>query len=121
MHEGGEGVILDAKTIVVVGCGEIGTPIYRLSLSAFEQVIPVDIKLGVPAEPRFPVAALHVAIPGSLSDFTPTVIHNFKSTSPKSCLCTPRRNRAERTSSSRGWERTASSTRRCMENTAAAT
>jgi hypothetical protein len=57
------------KTVVVAGCGEIGFPIYQLSRGGYEQVIALDPRFGEPESPKYPVAALHVAIPGSLTNF----------------------------------------------------
>jgi len=61
------------KTVVVAGCGEIGKCIYQLCCGAFAQVIAEDPVLGEPEPPRHAVAALHVAIPGSLPDFVEIV------------------------------------------------
>lgn len=66
-------MLLEDKTIVVAGCGEIGKPIYQLCCGGFAQVIAEDPRLGEPEPPRHPVAALHVAIPGSLPNFTDIV------------------------------------------------
>ncbi|MCD6303454.1 MAG: hypothetical protein J7M21_00655 [Planctomycetes bacterium] len=61
------------KTVVVAGCGEIGRPIYQLCCGAYAQVIVEDPAYG-PAEPaKYDVAALHVAIPGSLPNFVEIV------------------------------------------------
>lgn len=57
------------KTVVVVGCGEIGKPLYQLSCGGYEQVLAVDLILPEPEEPQYPVEALHICIPGSLPDF----------------------------------------------------
>jgi hypothetical protein len=57
------------KTIVVVGCGEIGHPIWKLCRGSFEQVIVEDPRYGEPENAKYPIAAMHVAIPGSLPDF----------------------------------------------------
>ena len=57
------------KTAVVAGCGEIGKPIFQLSCGGFAQVIAEDPVYGEPAPAKYPVAVLHVAIPGSLPDF----------------------------------------------------
>lgn len=62
-------MLLAEKTVVVAGCGEIGKPIYQLCRGGFAQVIAEDPTVGPPEEARFPVAALHVAIPGSLPKF----------------------------------------------------
>lgn len=59
-----------SKTVVVAGCGEIGKPIYQLCCGGFEQVLVEDPRYGKPESARFPVAALHVAVPGSLPNFT---------------------------------------------------
>ncbi len=61
------------KTVVVVGCGEIGKPIYQLCCAGFAQVIAEDPVCGEPEPARYPVAALHVAIPGSLPNFVEIV------------------------------------------------
>jgi hypothetical protein len=73
---------LENKTIVVAGCGEIGESIYRLCRGGFAQAIAEDPRWG-PAEPaRYPVAALHVAIPGSLPDFVELVEGYVRKYSP---------------------------------------
>ena len=56
------------KTIVVVGCGEIGRPIFQLCRSGFAQVIAEDPCFGEPEPAKYSVAAMHVAIPGSLEN-----------------------------------------------------
>jgi UDP-glucose 6-dehydrogenase len=73
---------LENKTVVVAGCGEIGEPIYRLCRGGFAQAIAEDPRWP-PAEPaRYPVAALHVAIPGSLPDFVELVEGYVRQYSP---------------------------------------
>ena len=57
------------KTVVVAGCGEVGGPIFQLCRSAFAQVIAEDPAWGPAEIPQYPVAALHVAIPGALPGF----------------------------------------------------
>ncbi len=66
-------MLLIEKTVVVAGCGEIGRPIYQLSCGAFAQVIVEDPVYGDPEPARYEVAALHVAIPGSLPNFVEIV------------------------------------------------
>jgi hypothetical protein len=61
------------KTVVVVGCGEIGHPIWQLCRGCFEQVLAEDPRYGEPEKAKYPVAAMHVAIPGSLPDFVEIV------------------------------------------------
>ena len=62
-------MLLSDKAAVVAGCGEIGMPIYQLCRGAFAQVIAEDPRFGPPEAAKYPVAALHVAIPGSLPNF----------------------------------------------------
>lgn len=57
------------KTVVVAGCGQVGHAIWQLSRGAFEQVIAEDPRYGKAEPAKYPVAALHVAIPGTLPDF----------------------------------------------------
>ncbi len=66
-------MLLERSTVVVVGCGEIGKPIYQLCRGGFAQAIPEDPRGGEPEPACYPVAALHVAIPGSLPDFVSIV------------------------------------------------
>jgi hypothetical protein len=66
-------MLLTKKTVVVAGCGEIGEPIYKLSCGAFAQVIAEDPICGECEPAKYPVVALHVAIPGSLRDFVEIV------------------------------------------------
>ncbi len=61
-------MIRTKKTVIVAGCGEIGTPIYKLSCAGFEQVLILDPKYEKPDAPAFPVIALHIAVPGSISN-----------------------------------------------------
>jgi UDP-N-acetyl-D-mannosaminuronate dehydrogenase len=61
------------KAVVVVGCGEIGMPIVQLCQGGFAQVICEDPAFCDPGEARYPVAALHVAIAGSLPNFVEVV------------------------------------------------
>ncbi len=62
-------MLLLEKTAVIAGCGEIGKPIYRLSCGAFAQVIAEDPIYPDPEPAKYPVAVLHVAIPGSAGNF----------------------------------------------------
>lgn len=61
------------KTVVVVGCGEVGHPIWQLSRGGFEQVIVEDPRYSEPEDVKYPVAAMHIAVPGSLPDFVEIV------------------------------------------------
>ena len=70
------------KAVVVAGCGEIGKPIYQLCCGGFEQVIIEDPRYGQPEAARYPVAALHVAIPGSLPNFIDIVDGYVKKYAP---------------------------------------
>ncbi|MFA5240270.1 MAG: hypothetical protein WC476_11280, partial [Phycisphaerae bacterium] len=51
-------------------------PIWKLCRGGFEQVIIEDPRYGEPEKAKYPVAAMHVAIPGSLPDFT-EIIGNY--------------------------------------------
>ncbi|HAU37770.1 MAG TPA: hypothetical protein DCX07_08650 [Phycisphaerales bacterium] len=62
-------MLRNQETVVVVGCGEIGKPIYQLCCGGYEQVLTEDPRYGKAEKARFPVAAMHVAIPGSMPDF----------------------------------------------------
>lgn len=66
--------MLIERTVVVAGCGEIGGPLFRLARGGFADVIAEDPRLGPPPQPRHPVAALHVALPGSIPDFHGAVV-----------------------------------------------
>jgi UDP-glucose 6-dehydrogenase len=74
------------KAVVVAGCGEIGKPIYQLCLSGFAQVIAEDPVHGVPEPARYPVAAMHVSIPGSLPNFIEIVDGYVKNYNPEIIL-----------------------------------
>ncbi len=63
-----------SECVVVAGCGEIGLPIYQLCLGGYDQVIAEDPRRAPPCRPRFPVAALHVAIPGRVTGFAEAVL-----------------------------------------------
>lgn len=65
--------LLRQETVVVAGCGEIGSPIYHLCRSGFQEVLVEDPRYPEPSAPSLPVAALHVAIPGSLPRFVEIV------------------------------------------------
>lgn len=58
---------------MVAGCGEIGLAIWQLSRGGFGQVIAEDPRYGEAERAQYAVAALHVAIPGSLPDFVDIV------------------------------------------------
>jgi hypothetical protein len=75
-------MLLSEQAVVVAGCGEIGRPIYQLCCGGFAQVIAEDPRFGPPEAARFPVAALHVAIPGSLPSFVPIVEGYVRKYSP---------------------------------------
>jgi hypothetical protein len=66
-------MLLQEKTVVVAGTGEVGRPIFQLCRGGFAQVIAEDPRYGEPERPAFPVAALHVAFPGSLPNFVEAV------------------------------------------------
>jgi len=75
-------MLLIEKTVVVAGCGEIGKPIFQLCQGGFAQVIAEDPVHGESEEARYPVAALHVAIPGSLPNFVEIVDAYIKKYDP---------------------------------------
>jgi len=75
-------MLREKKTIVVAGCGEIGKPIYQLCCSGYEQVIVEDPRYGKPEKPLYPVAALHVAIPGSIESFVQIITDYYKKYKP---------------------------------------
>ena len=74
------------KTVVVAGCGEIGKPIYQLCCGGFAQVIAEDPGVGEPEAAKYPVAALMVAIPGSLPKFVEIVDGYVKKYDPEVIL-----------------------------------
>ena len=61
------------KTVIVVGCGEVGHPIWQLCRGGFEQVIAEDPRCGKAEKAKYPVAAMHIVIPGSLPGFVEIV------------------------------------------------
>lgn len=69
--------LLKQKTAVVIGCGEIGMPIYRLCCTGFEQVLAEDLRLEDPAKPKYDVEVMHVALPGDLPDFQRYVVEYY--------------------------------------------
>lgn len=74
--------LVEKKTIAVLGCGEIGTPLYRLSRGGYAQVLAIDRLLEPPSEPLYEVEALHIAIPGVLEDFVSIVSDHIKKYDP---------------------------------------
>lgn len=78
--------ILIERTIVIAGCGEIGRPLYRLARGGFADVIAEDPTLPAAAPPKHPVAALHVAVPGSLPAFEEIVANYVRKYEPELVL-----------------------------------
>jgi hypothetical protein len=70
------------SAVVVAGCGEIGKPIYQLCRGAFAQAIAEDPRWPAPPPAQFPVAALHVAIPGGMPNFVDLVDGYVRKYSP---------------------------------------
>lgn len=67
--------------VAVLGCGEIGNPIYRLCRMAYDEVGAIDTKYSNTDDGR-KCYILHVAVPGTLENFDEVVLEQIKQREP---------------------------------------